>query len=810
MVGPAVRQADLQAGQAGLGAQRFLRILGAETAPRIRPHPRAHHRYASGPLGVPAWIAGEPAERLEALQGLGATYTLQDYDSPDLEAVVEDIAVEPAARKRRRRAAALLAALSRGWDRLGDFAEVRSAQDHGGWLDRGTVRGYWLYQAGDAAWLDDTRGHQRRPGELRVNTPATVAVYGPGAAYLHKELGAASRSAVLGALGVTGEPTSQELVDRLRGLRDDAVAEPDGSTHLNTETAVVYRALSERLGGSARDFGELTRDQLRRAFNQDDGLVFAGGRWHRPSGVFAGPPIFGDHRTFLPVVPGTEPLWQALRVDAPSASDCVAVLTDIARLGQAPTAADQAVVLEALRLLAVLIQEQEADRAVAQRLAKLPLWTSKGWVRDRPVYSTDDPLLAEGLGARVPVWLPGGDLEQFQSLTPLLRVRHLASADTEVVAPDRSAEDPDATSLMHAALPFLTDDLRRNDPAAAEALTVPWAILEGIVVRVDPALAVRVTGLEGAGRRPTVPVRSTIDPSAGVLYVSDPALLPIADAGGRAIATLFAASRRQIAQAWRAAFDRAESEKLEEHLVLARQRAEEEATLTEAELRARTEAFARDRSDRGDERRSTSPRPTTPVGSSAASPTPAPQKTLVDPANLQLRDRGTITAGESKKSSKPGKPKPAALPKPRPGGATPRERSPIRGFTELTKESIGLELVRRALACDEDEMIDLRAQHGVGADAVDELGRFYELKVYAGTEPDQVTLQNSQVARAISDENFFLVVVSELEGPAAHPKVRVILHPLVQLQPVDTGSTVRLSGVKESHSVVYTFEPADP
>jgi hypothetical protein len=39
-------------------------------------------------------------------------------------------------------------------------------------------------------------------------------------------------------------------------------------------------------------------------------------------------------------------------------------------------------------------------------------------------------------------------------------------------------------------------------------------------------------------------------------------------------------------------------------------------------------------------------------------------------------------------------------------------------------------------------MRDLRAQHGVGADAVDALERFFELKVYAGAEPDRIMLED--------------------------------------------------------------------
>ena len=50
------------------------------------------------------------------------------------------------------------------------------------------------------------------------------------------------------------------------------------------------------------------------------------------------------------------------------------------------------------------------------------------------------------------------------------------------------------------------------------------------------------------------------------------------------------------------------------------------------------------------------------------------------------------------------------------------------------------ELLRRVLGSDLDQIVDLRTQRGVGADAIDELKNYYELKVSAGSEPDQVTL----------------------------------------------------------------------
>ena len=98
---------------------------------------------------------------------------------------------------------------------------------------------------------------------------------------------------------------------------------------------------------------------------------------------------------------------------------------------------------------------------------------------------------------------------------------------------------------------------------------------------------------------------------------------------------------------------------------------------------------------------------------------------------------------------------------------------------------------------DEQEIRDLRAQRGVGADAVDALDRFYELKVYAGMEPDRIELQDSQIRRAMSTPDFFLVVVSELEGENASPNVRIIIDPLSQLSMSESSSVTLPTNDKE-------------
>ena len=47
--------------------------------------------------------------------------------------------------------------------------------------------------------------------------------------------------------------------------------------------------------------------------------------------------------------------------------------------------------------------------------------------------------------------------------------------------------------------------------------------------------------------------------------------------------------------------------------------------------------------------------------------------------------------------------------------------------------AVGLELARLVLGGDAEDLVDLRAQHGVGADAIDSLDRFFDSRCTLGT-----------------------------------------------------------------------------
>ena len=502
-------------GRSGIGAQRFLRLLGGETAPRLSPHQKLRRRYAyEQRLGLPATIPDGPRARAHALQALGATYTLQDRECPALTAVVHDISRMRSGKQRRTRAGAVLATLARAWDRLyGDFTEVDSVEDSYVWRHKGRIPAYWLLEARDVAWLDDQSGRPRCPSELRVRTPGAVAIHGSDSPdYLHSDLAQQNLQAVLNALGVSGDPSRAEMITKLKALRagagDERGLTPD---EIKQETAFVYRALAQSLERPVPT-SDLDVTQLRREFARPPGLLFTNLGWQSSRNVFAGPPIFGRYKAFAPAIHGLGPLWDALELRKPTPGDCIEVIRAIARRRRiAPSPEEEAILLETLRVLA----EQQSTGITSQdrrKLSELPLWTTNGWMRKRPVYATNDPVMAEGLRERLPLWEPGGDLEQFRSLLRPLRIQELRSEAAEVINPHLAAEDIEATNFFRSAVKQLQEDLVRNDPQLAQSVKVSWERLSKFTVSIHPSLALKVSiGRNGAVEDYPSNVAATVD-----------------------------------------------------------------------------------------------------------------------------------------------------------------------------------------------------------------------------------------------------------------------------------------------------------
>jgi hypothetical protein len=813
-------------GKGGLGAQRFLRLLGVETAPRILTHPDLEKRYQKEyQRGLHQYCDGSPRERIRALNNIGATYTLEDQYCPDLMAVLWHISRDGEMTQRHQRANALLATIGRAWDRFSESAEVLAANDNYAWQRRGTIKAFWIWQAESIPWLSDSCGKPAAPTALRLRTPSTMAVHGPDAeGYLHDDLQQA-RQNVLALFGVTGNPNTSDLVKRLRALRDSG---SDDVERIRVETSIIYQALADRLVNRFQVLGDLPIDSLRQAFDAGEGLILTNLGWRQPSQVFGGTPVFGNRRAFTPSVPLTERLWSDLRVRTPAVDDCIDVLNEIAKDSHRPDSIQQTIVLETLRYLtAELSGISKIPDSLNQKLANLPLWTGEKWRRSRPVYAIPDPLLAESLRSHVAVWDPGGELSQFESLLAPLRLTELSIESATVVHGATAAADEVATGHLRAAVSLLHEDFARNDPEAGNSLRISWDQFARFEVRIVRDLRVKFVGIPKLATL-TVPVHAFTDVQASTLYLTESTLMRNVEVGGQAIAGLFTANRRRVAHAWLVACVSAQSGREARPLTLAGDRQKEEEAQRALDITKRIAALQNETMMAHSQQRAlgvdTSRRTLASSSSTElsianqASSHAASSRNLIDPSRYRLIDARGRASGVPNDTElrrvytgikeAPGAATPKALPVPHLTGMPPHEYSRPRPYTQLEKETIGLALVRQVFASDEQVIRDLRAQHGVGADAVDALDRFFELKVYAGEEPDSIALEDSQIRLAMSTPDFFLVVVSELEGEDALPKVRIIIDPLSQLS-ISESSSVTFTGVRSSQSVVYPFGKKD-
>ncbi|WP_424877657.1 sacsin N-terminal ATP-binding-like domain-containing protein [Streptomyces sp. SLBN-8D4] len=825
----------LQRGGAGMGARKFLRLLGAETAPRLGRHPRARERFTQSPKGLPADVTSGPRARTDALRALEATFTLDDHESPDLRAVASGIASEQNPQIRRRRAAALFHVLGRAWSRFSDHDEVDAVYDYYAWQNRGRTAAFWLWQLRDTPWLDDGKGAPSVPARLRMRTTGTVAVYGAdNERFLHPEIQqlVGRRSDVLHALGISAEARTEDLVECLQRLRR---REEEGGDRDVPAALILYQALAERAfvrGTAAPE--EMSLGSVLRAFGEGSGLVLTDSGWCRPSQCLRGAPLFGPLRVFAPTFPGSEEFWQRLGVRLPNVDDAAAVIKELAQRDRKqgrdePDGTTQSIVLETMKMLAAP-GRTHPGALTAKRLGRLPLWTSQGWRSKRPVYAVEDPVVAEALGREHAVWCPGAELERFRPLIGALRVSELAAEHVTVYSPDPAQADPDATALVRSAVTHLREDLQRNAASVAQSLDCSWDQLAGLTVCIAPHLACSLD-LPDTGETVHMPVDTGIDWSSGTLYVRDTAALTRTSGVGRSIAARFPGSRREVALAWGAACDQVEEGRTAVQLSLADDQVRRDREAAEAERERRL----RELGNEVDQRRtatkaqastaaSTSrtavilppvPSAQPPATGPSVPPVPpaaAPPRRLVDPGSLRLVDpSGIITPPKSSAAGAPtARPSgytsgTSGLPQPRAGSAIPQQHTPPRPYTGMEQDKVALDVVRKALATDDDWLRDLRAQRGLGADAVDALSRFYELKAYKDAEPDTVLLTPAEFQRAVESDDFFLVIVSGLEAGTAPVSVRIIPQPLQQLT-CRPSSSVTVTGIRGAHSRVYQLE----
>ncbi|MEV0638561.1 hypothetical protein AB0I77_27185 [Streptomyces sp. NPDC050619] len=814
----------LSQAQCGLSRTAFLRLLGVADAPRlkeIQPGRETKEYEADSRIGLSrdCWLS--PPARTSELRRLGAYYTLDDRSSPDVDAVVQHIIAEQNPLERRRRTAAMLQTLGRpGMISSSEHADVQAADAYHRWNVRGQTAALWVWRLRETAWLEDSSGKLRTPQQVHLRTRDAQALYGqddPG--YLHPAIQqtTSNRVDVLAALGVNGDPDVPQLINRLRELRKRSTAPGLVDDRLKAEVYLVYQALAGRLRSEApgTSHNELRR-KVRDAFNRTD-FVLTDQGWRRPSDCFRGPTILRGFRPFTIPDPELNPLWDALWIEEPRPEDLADVLKEIAQSGAQLQADQQRVMLEALRSLADTVTSADGPVSLGLRakLRWLPLRTTLGWTKERPVYAVDHPAIARTLGEHLHVWQPGGDLQQFAGLLGVLKVHRMEASEACVVAPDRARPDRQMTEGFRWAVTSLQDILVRDEPAAAEAFT-DWAWLMELEVRVLPGLRIRLNLGEGHDVI-EVPVDAHVDREAKALFVSDPEALKTTRGGGLAVAALFSAERAHVGHRWRDLWeeDRPQDAPVTP-LVPSGQQDHEDRERLASQLRKRelsrpsgpvvpAQPGGPVNPPTGVPSPPSTPAPLlTPTPSGVASPPIPPSaepRKLVSLAELQARSpqaTRTVSPSQPRSASSSKGRRAASLPQPRQGGAAPNERSGLLGYQDRDKEKTVLALLAGILGESGRTLEDQRGLQRLGADAVDSTGHFYEIKAHGGSEPADVSLTSAELTRALAEgSNYSLVIASNLEEGRGVPTLRIITDPLRFFE-VESMADVKLKGVRDA------------
>jgi|HubBroStandDraft_4_1064222.scaffolds.fasta_scaffold03219_6 hypothetical protein len=788
-------------GRREIGAQRFLGRLGAATAPRLE---RAHNevqpykrdaRAVSLVFGV-----DRPSIQIQELESAapGVMHLMDDRWCPDLDAVISDIRSDRT-RGRQKRGLALIGVLASAWTR--SYAEHVHAKavwgSDGYWGERGQVISTWLARAATQPWLPNAAGSLKPPCELYLPTDENRLAYGNDRRSLVARLSpTVLRSPVLAALRIKTGPSASSLILRLEELRAGQSGAID-----TVELWNIYQLLSLKCPpADAR--GQLVDDvsvqELRTAFSGNNpeghGLIFVDGRWHGPNELFKGPRIFGKHRAFVASSSALEPLWRTLAVPSPGPRDCIAVLREIA--GDPLQPDDRGVVMETMRALASQLDAMSPQ--LRSQLRSIPLWTWAGWVADRPVYAVEDDAIALQLAAQAAVWRSGftspSELGGLLSAIGVVLLRPEDFVPGALKGSGFTAGDS-LRRRFAAAVSHLREELIRGDRRLYDGLTVSWSDLAAALVILDPDLTLTVSRTNAPPLVAKADAHMHRQPLAMLLRSEDDG--GAADRGGLAVAALFNGDRQKIAFAWESMWTRAGAGAQLEGLVLP----EADGVPDGAEPLLHLKAQAHARGAR--------------TGSRRAIAAPAQGtvtiKQLKDISSLAPDEGAVVNLGAMTAGVIFPVPKPLIRPagggsQATPSDGTPRVTSAVLPPTSQ-REQLALDAVRQALRAETKDMTDLRAQHGVGADAIDDLKQFYEIKMSSSADiPDEVTLTQSEVERARAEPGFFLAVVSGLERESGALRVRFISDPLTRLA-IRVRGDLTLSGIRTAEALEFVFHP---
>jgi hypothetical protein len=779
-----------------LAARSFFGLLGVEVAPRLAKPQREETRYRdpASPIDEDAL----PESQREALSQLKryATHLKHDQLSPDLVAVLRNLTKERTQKTRRARARALLNALGREWERLyKPHTEALAVWSSGNWRAAGQIPATWLAFARDEPWLSSENGVRKPPKELAVRTRATEAIYGHDRDRFAYELDESeATSPLVRALGIETDPQVSEMVEHIEAMRESG-KQPD-------EAMIMLRYAAIGAACRRRDLmpddmvGDMTVRKLRARFGVHPtrpGLVFAGGRWLPPVRARLGAPIFGHRRAFVSERSDAARLWRVLRIPRAGISDCLQVLDEISRLGNPDLADEQILVNTYLYMEAHIGGAARRERA---ELRTMPVWTGSSWTRSRPVFATSDPHVGVALASQLPVWqLPVA----FSSVRGLLKAGEITSLSPDsfdpVVHEHALTTGAAIERQFSAAVELFRDWLTRHDSKLLSCLSTTWEELAQARIVIDPTLQLELHLDRRSGIR--VPARAHLTREPITIYVIDSGALGEDDAGGLAIAGLFTAGvdRDKISLAWSRAWAR--SEQGERGTVALAEDTDDEAELGDLFKQASGKTSV---GLKGKKRTNTQ-KPASGVNERKQAALPVRRLKSLDDFSVktvEMTDKGD--RGASKRSQRRGLRDELGG-----GGAIgDGQRAPQAAplaYSDEEKQELALQLLQLAINGHETELRDYRHLRGVGADALDKLRRYFEIKATYGVLPDEVTLTANEAERAFREQDrFYLAIIAGLEQ-GYETVVRIIPNPLQNLA-FKPSTSVTLAGIRDKRRAI--------
>lgn len=775
------------------GSGRFFRSLGAEIAPRIVEF--AERRYLPSPL---------PRLQREAIGKLNTSpsHLEDDYLSRDLDAVIANICNSKKKGERKDRGIALFEAIAFSWEHLyAGMEECSTTYHYYSWKYSGRIPSTWIARLAEADWLMNMKNTPKAPIDLVIRTSATRAVYGDApnlfAAGLDEDH---CETAFPMAMRMESNPRASGIIEQIQRMRDGE----DSFAILRLQQ--LYAALAEiakRLKGAAAvpssPFDDITVGMLRSRFGSDgvNGLLYVDGVWTMPGKVLWGRNIFHGHRLFVTTTKKLDPLWRALGLRQPGFEDCLSVLRELAK--QPLQRCDEATLIDTYRHVNAKLGSLSS--AEKRRLGELPLWCHDKWVRERPIFLANNEEIAKNLADAIPMWTPPCSFISMTSLLDALRVKVIDSREFTLhgVTPIGAVVGEQERPRFMRTVAALEEYFARIDDQIYRSIQVEWETLKQAPLYICEHLAMSWSYPGLPAVKSDIRAHVTNNPLGFYFRSIDD--IGEKRAGGKVVAECFLPEtcREQVAVTWVWKWQEAVRIQSPELSLAKDPEDDQQDQVLEAmkKSKGRTSQYERG----GQNEKKTSPAEVTRVERKLK------DFALLGTASIQSVNGGAEPGGFKEPASRGLKkqlpPAPAAGTPP-PGGSS--------GTQTVIKYS-SEELEEKALRCLDHvlkhgklgELKDFRKLRGIGADAVLDLKKFFEIKASAREMPDRVELTLNELDRArLSTDSFYLVVVSGLEE-GYETVVNIYKNPLRTLDWYPSRSLV-VSGLNTKKGVQVKLE----